>query len=299
MKMNKYMNRAREIKNGTSAFLYAHNQETKTSISKVKTDTMLSPQGRSLKAAEIKVEKGQQLLQLLHQRKNEYVGYLKKAQSAAKEVLKTPIQKASDEEIQEFEKSINDLKTRILLSNDPKKSEEHLKSLVSEIKDPFIASLMREQFASVIGGIISSAGNDANQYKHRLYDLYEGLEKDFLSEEYLEAKNIVEFTEFEIQNNRLVPGLINNEPSVQKTAIGELFGYDVANWIDKTDEYFAKEKNADKALPDVEISDFDEETGEEQFSDQALLERAEKRALSGSVEDKIRLTMLRKELGVN
>jgi hypothetical protein len=296
MKMNKHMEKAIEIRNGSAGFLNELNRESKSLITKAKTDLLLSAEGRRQKSKQIREEKAVELLKKIHHRKNQYIGHLKKAQQAAKDVLKKPIEKPSDEEIQAFQRALKDLKTTITLSTNPKTSEAKLKTFVSEIKDPYIASLLREEFTSVVGDIISSAGGEAQQYKMRLFDLYEGLEKDFLSDEHREAQSIVQFSESEIANNRLFMGFApDGMPSLHMAAVIEVFGNDYAKWIDKTDAFF--EKNAEiELLPDGEVSDFDDETGEEKLSNDQILEAAYKKSITGSTEDKIRFAMLKQEL---
>jgi hypothetical protein len=299
MKMRKHLQKATEIKNGSAGFLNEINREARVLIAKTKTDTMLSAEGRQIKSKELRAKKGAEFMQALHARKNEYMGHLKKAQQAAKEVLKTPIKKASDEEIQDFQKSLKDLKTTIMLSTNPKTSEAKLQAFVAEIKHPYLASLLRDEFPSVVGDIISSAGSEAQQYKMRLFDVFESLEKDFLTDEYREAQGVVQFTESEIASNRLFMGFApDGMPSLHMQSVIETFGNDIARYIDKTDQYFVDNEDAEKPA-DIEVSDFEEETGAEVLSIQQRIERAEKQAAGGSVEARIYLAHLKKELGVN
>jgi hypothetical protein len=297
MKMRKHMEKAQEIKNGSAKFLHELNFETRTLVNKTKTDMMLSAEGRQVKSKEVRAKKGVEFMQALHVRKNEYIGHLKKAQQAAMEILKTPIEKASNEEIHDFEKALKNLKTTIMLSTNPKTSEAKLNEFVSGIKHPYLASLLRDQFPSVVGDIIASAGSESQQYKMRLFDVYESLEKDFLTDEHREAQGIVQFTDSEIAGNRLFMGLApDGMPSLHMQSVIETFGNNIAKYIDNTDQYFVDNEDAEKPA-EIEVSEFDEETGAEVLSIQQRIERAEKQAAGGSLEARIYLTHLKKELG--
>ncbi|MDM5197871.1 hypothetical protein QUF79_07565 [Fictibacillus enclensis] len=298
MTMKKHMEKAQEIKSGSSAFLNELNRDAKQLINQAKIDVNLSAIGRKAKADEIKNAKGVELIQRLHQRKNQYIGHLKKARVAAKQVLRRGIEKPKDEQlIADFNKTFKDLKTAVMLAPSASSAEAKLKQFVSGIKDPYFASVVRDEFSGIVGHIISAAGGESAKYKMRLYDMYEGLERDFLSDEYREAQSIVGFADTEIERNKLFVGLVNNEPSLQMSSVSAIFGNDFAKYIDNTDQFFIDNEEAVQ-IDEAEVSDFNEETGDEEFSDHEILRRAEENAARGGTAEKIHLAMVKKELGL-
>jgi hypothetical protein len=190
--MKQNIDQAYEILNGATGRYGELLTKMQEEIKKVKKDEKFSEQGKQFLIKELKNDFTEDLLKLSQQIKSEYQSELQKAKSVAEKSLDAPLKKPDEKAVSKYRQQVEDLKTRVMLSLQPESAKGLVEEFVKGISDPYFANEFRNEFATVITPIISTAGQNAGQIKHDLAGTYEHLGNGFLSDEQREAQRIIE-----------------------------------------------------------------------------------------------------------
>lgn len=190
--MRESINQAHEILNGATGRYRELLTKMETEIKQIKSDVKFSDQGKEFLIKELKNDFIEDLLKLSQQIKSEYQSELQKAKSAAEKSLDTPLKKPDEKAIGKYRQQVEELKTKVMLSLQPESAKGLVEEFVKGISDPYFANEFRNEFATVITPIISTAGQNAGQIKHDLAGTYEHLGNGFLSDEQKEAQRVIE-----------------------------------------------------------------------------------------------------------
>lgn len=184
-----YLQKAREIKAGSISFLKPHIEETRQELAALKGNEDLTEKGKTKKAAQIRSQRGIQLLKEIHTRKEEYTAYLQKAIKYADRRVYKPLPKPDATKLERFEADLRTLKTQLALSPHTGRAYEKLEAFVRKIDEPYMANIVRDDFDNIAGSLISS---DDMGTKVKLSGMFEGLKTNFEDPEVTEARDILE-----------------------------------------------------------------------------------------------------------
>jgi hypothetical protein len=233
--MRENIQKAHEIRNGVTGQYRSIMMKLQEKEAKIKQDVNLSTVGQQEQIAKLKKEHSRELMQFAKQVKDEYQMEVIRAKGKAERFLENPNKKPDDSTLKKYEHSLNDLKTRVLLSIRPDRAAEMVAEYAKGIEDPYIASQLREQFAEVITPIISQAnGADGAKLKASLTDVYSKLESNFITDEQSEAKQVIEQADAMFSAKLFNPLVIDN--------IKDSYDRRTADYINTPDTYFHLEK---------------------------------------------------------
>ncbi|UTR07718.1 hypothetical protein MM326_06810 [Alkalihalobacillus sp. LMS6] len=228
-----HLQNARDIQNGWANFLLEHKTPLNEQLKEINQDKHLTTAGKLAKTDAARKEAGIEALKKMQTRKEQYVAELTKANKIADKVFyKKP--KAPDAvTLERFNDRLREVKTQLALGSNESQSKQLLNSFVSSIKDPYLASLIRDDFLSLSQNIVGIAGNAAKA-KSDMAKIYEGLREDFETEEVKGARQILEYTSEQIENPK-----ISNDGGLFSEKAVELFGKEIGQFIRNPEDYFA------------------------------------------------------------
>ncbi|MFD2923888.1 hypothetical protein [Halobacillus naozhouensis] len=228
--MEQHIEKAREIESSVNKKYIEIREEAAREISLAKTDTDLSPEGRRKKAQKLREKYALKTIEFAKEIKKEFQSEVSKAQAESEKLLKKEAKKPNDENLRQFESQLNDLKTRLMLSTDPGKSEKQLAQFVDGIKDePYFAGRLKEEFSSVINPILSSAPDSQStlKLKKSLDNTFDYINNQSLSHEQREAKEINELSKQLYESKLFSPVALTNAE--------ELFGKEFTGYLNDPD----------------------------------------------------------------
>lgn len=247
-KVRQHFQKAREIEFDSTRFYREFQDSVRQEIAEIRQDRDLSEQGKFRKTEELKKKRGLEFLQKAHVRKQEYLAELAKAQKEADAVVFAALKKPDQTKLERFEKDLRALRTELLLTHRADLAFRKLDEFVKRIDDAYLADMVREQFQDLAMPIISVAGGgEAAKYRLQLAQTFDKLKSDFEPEAVKEARQILEMSKSSSESARLF------NPIVEEKAV-ELFGREHGLFVNRTDEYFAKnehEKPADYVDPEA------------------------------------------------
>lgn len=199
-----------------------------------------SNEGKRNLVASLRERKIVELLQNARSLRNEFNGYWKEAKKEAENLIHSKITKVDPVKEERFSKRLNEVKTEILLSN-PKKGKEILTQFLESLDEQAFAAKVKTEFSTLIQPILSSAGQEADKYRHELSDVFENVKKQSLHPEALEAMNIVEVADQAMQSS-----FFN---SLVQEKVSEHLGREVGQFVNNPDGFFEKYPQVDVKLP--------------------------------------------------
>ncbi len=164
--------------------------------------------------------------------KKEYQNELKGAKAAAEKILEAPAAKPDEKALTKYRAEFEELKTKVLLSLKPGSAKSLVESFAKEIKDPYIAREFRNEFASVITPIISTAGSEAPAIKNALSKVYSHLNDGFMTEAQKEAYSTIETVDSMINLKVYSPAVSDS--------VDQYLGRGTSQQMSNPDEFFEK-----------------------------------------------------------
>lgn len=245
----KYFRQAQEIKGSSISFLRGHIEKARGLFSSVSADKHLSDSGRAVKLSQTKAKAAQELLQQIHTKRQEYAVNMRKAITLAEATIHAKAPQPDATKLERFEIAFRTLKTEIMLSTRPERAVERLTQFVERIDDAYLANVVREQYAEVVGPVIAAAGSDGG-VKLALAKTFDQLKTRFETPEIAEARNIVEVASIDVDAPRLF------HRGLAETAVDDMFTYSEegrvfqpSRFINDTEAYF-------EPRPEVKPADY-------------------------------------------
>lgn len=229
--MREHIQRAYQIREGVTSQYRSIMMKLQENEAKINQDVTLSPVGKKEKIAQLRKEHGRELMKFAKQVKDEFQMEIIKAKGKAERFLDNPNKKPDEAILRKYERSLNDLKTRVLLSLRSDRAAEMVTQFAKGIEDPYIANQLREQFAEVITPILSKVdGADGAKIKANLTQLYDRLENDFITDEQHEAKEVIENADALFNTKLFNPTVIDN--------VKQTYDRRIADYINTPDTFF-------------------------------------------------------------
>ncbi|MCM3272959.1 hypothetical protein [Paenibacillus elgii] len=236
VKAREYFEKARAISGGTDRFMLEAKKKLTAEISAIDMDQRLSEAGKREATAETRKKHAIEFLQKSHTMKQEYVTNLKKAVKEADTVIYAAVPKPDATKLQRFEAELREFKTQLMLTPRADRGYAMLTQFIGRLDDPYMAGIVREQFADLAQPILSAAGGDADRYRLRMAQSYEKLKSDFEAPEVKEARQIFESAQAMVENPRIYSvGIVSD-------AATEAFGREYGQYINNTDRFFEANK---------------------------------------------------------
>jgi hypothetical protein len=229
MKFKEHYQKAMELRGGSASWYREKIATSRADIMRVKTDRLLSPEGRQLKAKELQITLADQLIRDAHARKLEYVKELQAAKKEAESVIKQKIKRPDDEKVSEFESLLGLVKTEIMLATNFTTVETKLNEIIAKIDEPFFAEMLAKDFGNIIPQALAIAP-EPTKAKLKLSALFNKVNTEFLPDDVKEAKQILDFADNSLANPNIFPPIV-------KTNAAELFGTQEAQYLFDTDAY--------------------------------------------------------------
>jgi hypothetical protein len=203
MKFKEYVQKAIEIRDTSSAWYRQRAEQIRSEISQAKLDRDLSAEGRLKKVAQIRQQRGDELLREVKALRDEYVQALQQAKVEAEKTLKSAVKKPSDEKITDFQRQFKRFKTELMLTNRFDTIEKKLNDFLSQqVDEPYFAQLLADEFPEIISQSLAVADEPAKA-RMKLADIFDRLNNDFLPEEAKEARNALEFANASLANPKI------------------------------------------------------------------------------------------------
>ncbi|HET7579769.1 MAG TPA: hypothetical protein VFK33_10845 [Bacillales bacterium] len=236
MKAKEYLQKAREISGNTAKEYREWAEKVQAEISKANVDTDLSSQGREKKVAELKQKYGVELMQSAHRAKDQYQTWLKRAQREADKVANAKPKKPDAAKVERFSDGFKRLKTELMLATRPESAEQKLRDFVASIDEPYFANEVADQFAELVPHVTNIAGNDANRYRLKLAGMYEDLQRNHVSDDVKEAREVLEASNHALGNPKIFAPLVEEN-------VSEMLGGEYGRQVNEPETFF--ESNAD------------------------------------------------------
>ncbi|MFD2615726.1 hypothetical protein, partial [Paenibacillus gansuensis] len=186
--------------------------------------------------------------QKTHTRKQEMLANIRKAIKEADAVVYAAATKPDATKLSRFEAELRDLKTQLMLTTSAQSGFAKLNGFIQRLDDPYLANLVREQYADIAMPIVSLAGGaDSAKYRLQLSQAYDGLKSKFETDEVREAREILETAKSIEEDPKLYP------PGIVQEAATIAFGREQSVFMNNTDAYFERnpgERPADYVDPE-------------------------------------------------
>jgi hypothetical protein len=232
--MSEKLQKAIELQQTSTGFYRQLSEKARQEISKAQLDQDYSPEGRIKKTAQVRRAHANQLMKAAQERKNEYLKLLSEAKADAEATIKKKVKKPSDEVITDFDRSLRYLKTELLLSTRYETAEKRLNEFVSQISDPYLASMMADAYIELVPSVLSTA-SDPSQAKLKLGNMFDRLNNEFLPEDVKSAKESLGYINSALERPVLFGSVV--EQNAQ-----DIFGSDIAKKLNTPEEYEVTEE---------------------------------------------------------
>lgn len=230
MKFRELIEVAQVIRGNSAKWYGDEAKKIRTEIGKAKADLNLSAEGRINKSREIRNYRAKELMYKADLMKSEYIEALTDAKKEAERTIKAGIKKADDEKIESFQSDLKRLKTDLMLSNNFDTSKTKLEELINKIDDPYVASLLTDDFINLIPQVLSTSSEPVKA-KLVLSKMYDKVSNDFLPEEINEAKQAIQYVDASLENPKIF------SPVAEENA-NELFGSGLGtSFLNKPEEF--------------------------------------------------------------
>lgn len=231
------LSKARDIQNAGTRTVLEFKQRFGEEVSKIARIKGLSEEGRHIVRDEIREVLGMEFMQKSHRDRIEFIGRLRDAVTFAESFIRTSVKKPDDGILTEFEASLRELKTQLFLSTSADRALAKIDEFIAKVNDPYLAGMLRDEFGGLATSVMGATGSN-DQVRLKLSQTFERLKMEFDSEEVREARTILDAA-----NAALADPTVYNRYAVEAT-VTDMFGRAVANNINTTDQFFAKEENA-------------------------------------------------------
>lgn len=154
--------KAHELKHDNTRFYREFQDKVRTEINAIAGDSDLSADGRYNRTTAAKKKHGTDLMKQAHVRRLQYLAHLKDAKTHAEAEIYAKIKKPDATTLERFEASLRKVKTELLLSMNAKTAAAKLTEFITQVSDPYCASILHEQFADLAGPIIAQTPPSEN-----------------------------------------------------------------------------------------------------------------------------------------
>jgi len=252
--IEEYIQKAQEMKDAAKALQSQTISEARKDYHKVKTNALLSPEGKYVENEAIRQFYANEFLRKMDVIKTKYDLYVANAKKLALEITSTPIQyDGTDAQKAVFEQSLRDLKVRVALIPSQDKAVDEIKKFVHAQENPYFA----QQVANSFGDLIAPFANTPSaQIKTELSKIYDTAKRNSVTEETRYAKEVLEVKD----NEKLI---LDVRQSQSFQALQSVIGSRAAQNANKPHEELAR----------IEKGDTDAQTkhayGEQETDDEA------------------------------
>ncbi|ASN05309.1 hypothetical protein [Virgibacillus necropolis] len=230
--MRENITKAREIEQSVNRKYIELREEAHREIGKATSNTDLSPEGRQKQAQRLRQKYAGEVINLAKELKSDYQAEVTKAKVAAQKELEKETKKPDEVKVKKFESNFNDLKTKIMLSNNSQESNKQLLEFVKSIEgEPYLANRLKDDFASVISPILSNAGDQRSVFELRksLEGTFNHLNTVSLTEEQREAKEVYDLSGSLYDAKLFSPVAMDNAR--------DIFGRELPRYLNDPDSY--------------------------------------------------------------
>ncbi|MEK5420166.1 hypothetical protein [Paenibacillus sp. FSL L8-0708] len=234
--------KAHELKHDNTRFYREFQDKVRTEINAIAGDSDLSADGRYNRTTAAKKKHGTDLMKQAHVRRLQYLAHLKDAKTHAEAEIYAKIKKPDATTLERFEASLRKVKTELLLSMNAKTAAAKLTEFITQVSDPYCASILHEQFADLAGPIIAQTPPSENaKTRHELAQTFEGLASKFESADVRSARDTLESIN-EMETSKFFIDLVSD-------AARDTLGREYGDYVNDTDSYFASHEDERPAAP--------------------------------------------------
>ncbi|WP_342428432.1 hypothetical protein [Paenibacillus sp. FSL L8-0158] len=239
------LQRAREIEQSSTGMMLEYKRKLSAELSQIESDRRLTEEGKQEVKAEAKQNYAIEFLQKTHTMRQKYVANIKKTIQEAEKVIYTPPRKPDATKLGRFEDAFRSLKTELMFATSQKSAFDKLRGFIEKLDDPYLAKLVRDDFAELTTKVLATPGDGNSQkgtgaaavttsVRRELGEMYDGLMRPFQSEDFRGASEVLEIAQMLVEDSRIHRSVIVN------SAAEETFGADYARYINDTDSFFVK-----------------------------------------------------------
>lgn len=230
-KAKESVQKAHELKHDNTRFYREFQDKVRAEVSSIQTDRELSADGRATRTAAAKKKHGVDLMKQAYTRRQQYLAHLKDARKHAEAEIYAKIKKPDATTLDRFEASLRKVKTELLLATSAKTAAAKLTDFISQVSDPYCASLLHEQFAELAAPIIAQApAAESAKIRHDMAGTFEGLATKFESDEVRAARDTLESID-EMVASKFFIDLVSE-------AATEALGKEYGAFVNDTEAYY-------------------------------------------------------------
>lgn len=239
--------KAYDLASSTTRIVMQANQFMKDEFAKINSNPDLSPEGKAKLRAEYNAKLADSFMKELRNTKADYEQAIAKAGVQAELLLSEKPAKPGDVPVTTFERELNDLRVKLMLSTNSDSSLKMLSEFAEKNYEyPYFTSQIADTFPELAASVLSSAGTDAAKVKLKLSPLFDSIKSSMLSDEQKQAQAIYENTREDFGRKLFFEG------SLEASKVNEMFGPQVAHFINRPHDYqTAEEKQQQQEQQDT------------------------------------------------
>lgn len=202
-KIQTNLSKLKELRSRPAVITRDHIKTFRELSEDVQKDRKLSGLGREEQLDAVKKSIGQSFLTEAHKLNREYKTLAAQTKAAADSILDALPVKPDDAKVTKFNRKLNELKTDLLLSTNPRQATEKLQQFARDIDDPYFANQLVEQFATLAAPVIGAAPDaDVAATKQALSTILKQTRSAALDDEQREVAQVYgDFIEGELERS--------------------------------------------------------------------------------------------------
>lgn len=204
-------------------------------LRKVDKDSTLSTEGKYLKKNDIRKKYSDAFIKSVIEVKEERDRAAITARNRAQAILNEGPKKPHDDDVKSFDRQFKDLRMSLMLGTNAQKSLTQLQEFISNQSDPYFINSIVEEFPSLVGDILDTAGQDAPTFKIELQKVYNDSKDRSMSDEQKEANRVYELMGNELERNLFAQ--TEDGYGLELQAVRDTFGESVARYANKPNFY--------------------------------------------------------------
>jgi hypothetical protein len=239
-KVRETVEKAQELQDQITGVYRRWQDDLQSEIAKIKMNYEYTSKGKEKLIDSLKSRKTIEFLKGARQQQTEFRKYLSDAKKEAEAIVYANTPAVDSEKMNRFTNRFKEVKTEILLATSARRGKEILQDFLVSVDEQGLAAVVKEDFGEIIQPILANAGADAQKFRHDLSKSFEDLKMRSLDPEAIEAMNLAEYAEAQINSKFYSPMV---EQNVQQNLGQVAYAY-----MYNPDEYFEKFPEADKPI---------------------------------------------------
>ncbi|WP_345242503.1 hypothetical protein [Pontibacillus salipaludis] len=206
-------------------------------LSQIRNDRRLTPVGKTEKIKKLSKLRREDLLRNAHEGKQTYLGILDETIKQAKEVAYKPAERPDEQTERVFKRELTRFTTEAMMAPRFESLMQKMDAFINEhVSGQYYADEFADQFPHIIQQALTIT-EDPSKAKKALARKYEAVTEEHIPEEVREARHIVKAAE-EAKTAPLFNSAVTNNAN-------EVFGRDVSELLNRTEEYFTEQEETD------------------------------------------------------